>query len=142
MRFFNRKPQLFEGGKFWADIPKISFQSRPVSTINSGHTNIYIRIYGMGDIINRNMLSNHKHLPQQMLTIYDIWLHSVNIIVLGEFLPNRQHLQWEMLSIYEILIYFPHWIRRPPTWLLRHRRWREPSAISCSNRQVYLVIPC
>ena len=42
---FNRKPKLAGGGKLWPDIPKISFRNRPVSTMNSGHTNIYIYIY-------------------------------------------------------------------------------------------------
>ena len=41
MKNFNRKPQLVGGGEFWPDIPKISFRNRPVSSINSGHTNIY-----------------------------------------------------------------------------------------------------
>ena len=39
---FNRKPQLVGGGGgIWSDTPKISFRNRPVSSINSGHTNIY-----------------------------------------------------------------------------------------------------
>ena len=41
----NRKPQLFGGGgALWPETPKISFRIRPVSSINSGHTYIYINI--------------------------------------------------------------------------------------------------
>ena len=69
-----------------------------------------IRIYVMGDVVNRKMLA-----------IYDIWLHSVNILVLGEFLSNRQHLPRRCCRFMIYWFIFPHCIPRPPTWLLSHR---------------------
>ena len=38
---FQPKPQLVGGGEILSRYPKFTFQNRPVSSINSVHTNIY-----------------------------------------------------------------------------------------------------
>ena len=45
-RFFIEKPELGgEGGVISTWLPKSSFQNRPISPINTEHTNIYIYKY-------------------------------------------------------------------------------------------------
>ena len=38
-------------------------------------------IYVMGDVVNREMLSNCQHLPREMLAIYHLWLQLFIIMV-------------------------------------------------------------
>ena len=41
----------------------------------------YMCIYVMGDVVNREMLSNRQHLPREMLVIYHLWLQLFIIMV-------------------------------------------------------------
>ena len=45
MKIFTRKRQFVGGEEILAGDTKNSFRNRPVSSINSGHTNMYIYIY-------------------------------------------------------------------------------------------------
>ena len=55
---------LLEGGKLWPDMPKISFRNCPVSSINSGHTNIYINEpFGLGRFATDHSLTKAASRP-------------------------------------------------------------------------------